>query len=139
MFKQGDLMLRILKLSLMSLMVFVAGCSWLGLLDTSYGSSHEAECEKMFQEERESEAIRLNSIYAGLTKEQVISELGKPKDIKSGYSYLVDRSCFGKNCEKRMANEAWFYELEKKTSNCGRYWYSMIIYFVDGKVVKVDR
>lgn len=132
-------MQKIIKLCLICFLVFNAGCSWLALLDTSYDSPHQQECEKQFNEERELDAIRLNSIYVGFTKEKVIIELGKPKEVKFWYSYLVDSNCFGKNCETRMADEAWFYEFEKKTPHCGRYWYSVIIYFIAGKVVRVER
>lgn len=115
------------------------GYSWSVLANTSYNQK-EYGCSKKLEAEIKQEEIKLEGQLLGLSKAEIITRLGKPKpkDIKFGYPYSLDRNCFGATCQAIMSDEAWYYEFEKKIPTCGRYAYSMIIYFVNGKVVRVN-
>lgn len=108
---------KMLKLSLIFLLVLNSGCSWLALLDTYY-SPHEYECDKKLEAILDSETEKLNQRLSGLSKDEVISILGKPKRI--------------------LSDSAWTYLFQNKLPSCGRYEYSMVIYFYNNKVIKVE-
>lgn len=131
-------MKEISKLLLIFSIFFNAGCGWIALADPSY-SPKEYGCAQKLNAETKAEELKLDNELQGLSKDEVILKLGKPKpgNIKTGLSYLVNRDCFGKSCETRSADEAWYYDFVKKLPSCGRYAYSIIIYFVNGKVVRV--
>lgn len=134
-------MVKTLKLTMACCsLVFVFGCGWVGIMDNySYNNPHQYACDKQLNEAIEREELIIEQQILGLNKEEVIAKLGKPKpkNIKFGYPYSVDRGCFGSACQAAVSDEAWYYEFEKKMSSCGRYAYSIIIYFVNGKVVRV--
>ena len=129
---------NILKFCLAFLLFFNHGCSLFVLSDNSY-ISNEYGCSKKLNEEIKAEELQLERQLFGLDKDQVTLKLGKPisNNIKFGHSYLVNRDCFGKNCEIAFADEAWYYYFKKILSSCGSYEYSIVIYFVDGKVTRV--
>lgn len=110
----------------------------MALADPSFNSS-EYGCSQRLHAEIRQEELKLDQALVGMSKENVIERLGKPKpkNIKQKIPYLVDRNCFGKNCETKLSDEAWYYDYEKMIPSCGRYVYSIIIYFIGGKVVRV--
>lgn len=126
-----------LRLIIVYLVFFAAMSTWLRL---SSAYSDQDTCDKRLDEEIRQEELQLDRQLIGLGKEEVIARLGKPrpKNVKAGeHKYLIDRDCFGPSCETSLSDEVWFYEFEKQIPSCGRYAYSIIIYFLNGKVVRV--
>lgn len=131
-------MKKISRLFFIFLIFLNSGCSWVAFADYSF-NSHDYGCSQRLRVEIKQEEQRLDKELVGLSREDVIVRLGKPKpkNIKHGLSYVVNRDCFGKTCETKLTDEAWYYDYEKKVPSCGGYSYSIIIYFIDGKVVRV--
>lgn len=132
-------MQKILKLHLICLIFFSAGCSWLGILDAK-GESPEVYKELLLQHKQRQTEFKK---YVGWTKEEIHKEWGKPKKIEFNQPYCInpDGDCiYSKDrvgTDIRFADEEWHYGgvLKSKTQH---YSYSVIFYFVDGKVVQVD-
>jgi len=79
----------------------------------------------------------LDSKYLGADEVVIINAFGKPENKSNEpYPYKLDPNCYGKDCEKGYSDEIWFYEFKRKTSS-GTEFYSVYVYFKDGKVVRV--
>jgi len=134
-------MLKISRLIMLCSLMFIFGCGWLGVLDTySYNNPHQYACDKQLNEQIKQKVVGLEQQLFGLSKEEVVIKMGKPKpsDIKFGYPYLADKSCFGPTCQTIISDEAWYYEYNKTISFCGEYSYSIIIYFKNNRVARVE-
>lgn len=118
------------------LLFLVSGCSLSAIASVSFDGKQYG-CDKRFSEEARLEANKLNKQILGFSKDQVNNNLGKPKDIKFALPYVINEGCFGKDCLTKIGDEAWFYEFKKKFDKCGTYFYTIIVYFSEDKVVKV--
>jgi len=122
-------MLRLSKLCLVFTLLLSSGCSWIALLDTSNKPISNTNCDKKLQKVLKEETVSWNSQYIGFTKEKINSELGKPKKV------IRERWPYELNGKESHADEVWFFEFVKYVSSCGKYAYSVYVYFKNGKVV----
>ena len=118
-----------MRLIIVLLILFSNSCAW------SDVSSYQHA--KYRYEEKKLEAAELNGQLLGFGKEAVEKVLGKPRRIiREPSPYLADQNCTGSKCEKKWADEVWFYERLYKDES-GRYVYSINVYFAEGKVVQI--
>lgn len=132
-------MLSISRLFIICLFFLIGGCNTLNT--SAYKSSHQADCDAIFNAAVKQEKSLLQKQLVGLSMEGVIAKLGKPnpKLIIHGAEFPIDNNCIGINCEKRVSTEMWRYLYSgKKISSCeGVYAYFVRIYFEDNKVIAV--
>jgi hypothetical protein len=92
---------------------------------------------KQRYEEKKFEATRLNDELLGADQKSVKQVLGTPVEKrKESFPYLADSNCTGSKCEKKWADEIWFYEFMYKDKS-GKHIYSINVYFVNGRVVQI--
>ena len=106
-------------------------------------SASSADLNKIAQdalltkEEMRGRSAYLDKKFLGADKNAILEFFGKPRNKSiEPYPYLVNPNCSEKNCEKEYSDEIWFYEFKKKAVG-GWEFYSVYVYFKDGKVVRV--
>ena len=83
------------------------------------------------------QASALDLEFAGADRDTIRSALGKPKKMLNEPSpYSLDRNCRGSHCEGGVSDEIWFYEFKRKFPSGWEY-YTVYVYFKDGKVVRI--
>lgn len=106
-------------------------------------TSSSADLNRIAQEsirenqELKRQAADLESDYLGVDEVAISNALGKPKNKSNEpYPYKIDPDCYGRDCEQGYSDEIWFYEFKRKTSS-GIEFYTVYIYFRNGKVVRI--
>lgn len=118
-----------MRLLIILFILFSSSCAWSEVFDYQRA--------KQRYEEKKFEATKLNNQLSGADQNMVRQVLGKPIEIrKESFPYLADSSCTGSECEKKWADEIWFYEFAYKNKS-GKHVYSINVYFIGGRVVQI--
>lgn len=140
--------LLIFNILILSIVVVISGCgAFMGILDTN-PYNDEPPDNKVYHEQRVEE---IRQEFLGLSKEDVLDRLGKPKWVnhlgenyqspirfrENQYVFDGKKKCRMSECGAIFEDESWAYSWEIKTK---KYYtqHGFAVFFKDGLVVAVE-